>query len=641
MTGQKRSNRRSGATDASREKRIAALVNERQKEHGREATISSIIHAWAAANSIPLRLLDRSSRLAHYLGVSPAGLLQHELLTSVGTLSLKDVEVSFENLIDAARKRSEGVVYTPNYIVDYLIQRCAEKRLPKTLPRLLDPACGGGGFVVRAAPILAQVYGVSLERVIAESLHGMDVSQEAVECATISLDLFCAEQNLTMPISREVFRVGDSLLTPTKQICQTFGVPDGGFDLITTNPPYVKLQNLDDKYRVKLSGAYSEFAQGSYSLAMLFLIAGHRMLTCSGVLGFITQNNLFTSLAGVGVRDYLQKTRCLHSIVDFEHFKVFNNASAYTCLIFLDNAARGAFGYTTCSDPKTQLSQLRDGSFHPINLSSLQKDKWRLTAPHHLKNIKRLETVGTPLGDLADIRVGFATLKDSVFLLNGRTEQQAIESGITVPAIKIAEFSAELDLAANSRRIIRPYRKNGKRWIPLTPDELKTQFPNAYAYLEAHKAALAERGKGKKLPTNFYEWGRSQCMEATGPKLLTKTFSKGPQFILDNTDSLFCNGYSVKPKTTAELFGSAIEIRVLQRLLNSKVMDYYTRLTAFQIEGGYQCFQKNFIERFSIPAISASESSEIMVLEGEERDCLIAKIFGISYAEIMEIVPPS
>ena len=70
-------------------------------------------------------------------------------------------------------------------------------------------------------------------------------------------------------------------------------------------------------------------------------------------------------------------------------------------------------------------------------------------------------------------------------------------------------------------------------------------------------------------------------------------------------------------------------------------MDYYTRLTAFQIEGGYQCFQKNFIERFSIPAISASESSEIMVLEGEERDCLIAKIFGISYAEIMEIVPPS
>ena len=152
---------------------------------------------------------------------------------------------------------------------------------------------------------------------------------------------------------------------------------------------------------------------------------------------------------------------------------------------------------------------------------------------------------------------------------------------------------------------------------------------------------LAERGKGKKLPTNFYEWGRSQCMEATGPKLLTKTFSKGPQFILDNTDSLFCNGYSVKPKATTDLFGSAIDIRVLQRILNSKVMNYYTRLTSFQIDGGYQCFQKNFIERFSIPVITSAENIEIMGLNGEERECLIAKIFGISYMEIMEIVSSS
>jgi len=62
--------------------------------------------------------------------------------------------------------------------------------------------------------------------------------------------------------------------------------------------------------------------------------------------------------------NYLQKTRSLHSIVDFEHFKVFNNASAYTCLIFLDNAKREAFGYTTCSDPKTQLHRFRKGSLH-------------------------------------------------------------------------------------------------------------------------------------------------------------------------------------------------------------------------------------------------------------------------------------
>lgn len=626
-------------SDSSREKKIASLVNEGQKEHGREATISSIIRAWAQANTLPLKKLERSDRLLRAVGVPAAGHLQNDLLSTFGTLSLKDVEVAFENLIDAARKRSEGVVYTPNYITDYLIHRCAEKRLAKTLPRLLDPACGGGGFIIRAAPILAKTFGVSLERVIAESLHGMDISPEAVECAAISLGLFCAEQNISGLESENVFHVGDSLLTPVKDICQTFSLPPDGFDLITTNPPYVKLQNLEDSYRIRLSESYSEFAQGSYSLAMLFLIAGHRMLSSSGILGFITQNNLFTSLAGVGVRDYLQKTKCLHSIVDFEHCKVFNNASAYTCLIFLDNAARETFGYATCSDPKSQLSALCDNHFHPINVNSLQKDKWRLTAPHHLANISRLESVGTPLGSLADIRVGFATLKDTVFLLDGRSDQQLIEEGITVPAIKIAEFSTEPELRKNQRRIIRPYRKKGKRWLAMTPDEIKNEFPKAYIYLESHRASLATRGKGKKLPVNFYEWGRSQCMEAAGPKLLTKTFSKGPQFLLDETDSLFCNGYAIKPKVTGDLFGSAIDIHVLQRILNSKVMDYYIRLTAFQIEGGYQCYQKNFIERFSIPEVAREDCIKIMSIDDEKRDRLIAKIFGISYDEIMEIVP--
>lgn len=188
MTAQRRSSTKSRATDASREKRIAALVNQHQTEHGREATIRSIIQAWADANGVSLRALDRSPHLSRYLSVCPAGLLDSDLLTSVGVLTLKDVEVAFENLIDAARKRSEGVVYTPNYIIDYIIQRCAGKRLPRTPPRLLDPACGGGGFILRAAPILANLYGVSLEKVITECLHGMDISPEAVECASISLD---------------------------------------------------------------------------------------------------------------------------------------------------------------------------------------------------------------------------------------------------------------------------------------------------------------------------------------------------------------------------------------------------------------------------------------------------------------------
>ena len=153
-----------------------------------------------------------------------------------------------------------------------------------------------------------------------------------------------------------------------------------------------------------------------------------------------------------------------------------------------------------------------------------------------------------------------------------------------------------------------------------------------------HRAELEARGKGKNLPLNFYEWGRSQCMEAPGPKLLTKTFSKSPLFLVDETDSLFCNGYSISPKVSTELFSETLEIRLLQRLLNSWVMDYYTRLTSFHIEGGYQCFQKNFIECFSIPQIEQSDKFQIMTLEGEERERLICKVFNIAPKQVLEII---
>jgi adenine-specific DNA-methyltransferase len=630
-----------GASDARREKRIAALVTERQKDFGRDATMASIVKAWAQCNSLSLSDYRHSEHLKRLSGVTPAGQLHDELLTSVGILTLKDVEVAFENLIEATRKRAEGVVYTPNYIIDYLVNKCADSCSPRNLPRLLDPACGGGGFIIRAVPILAKRYGLSLETVVNECVYGVDISPDAVECSAVSLELLLAEHKITSGIKRSIFHVGDTLINPAGEIFQRIGAPSDGFDLITTNPPYVKLQNLEDNYRRQLESVYKNLASGSYSLAMLFLIAGHRMLNRSGELGYITQNNLFTSLAGQGVREYLQEKKCLHSIVDFEHSKVFNNASAYTCLIFLNNRVQESLKYATSSDPKNELQKITEKTFHSINICSLNKKKWRLAAPHHLENIELLERNGIPLGSLADIRVGFATLKDSVFLLNREPDHLRIEDGITTPAIKIAEFKTEIELARNIRRIIQPYYKSGKRWLPLPADELRQKYPIAYQYLESKRAELAKRGKGKKLPKNFYEWGRSQCMEAPGPKLLTKTFSKGPNFLLDETDNLFCNGYSVRPKAATDLFGPAVDIRILQIILNSSVMDYYTRLTAFQIEGGYQCFQKNFIERICIPQISPSTCGDLMGSTGVERQKIIAKLFQIRFSDIMEIVPGS
>ena len=65
-------------------------------------------------------------------------------------------------------------------------------------------------------------------------------------------------------------------------------------------------------------------------------------------------------------------------------------------------------------------------------------------------------------------------------------------------------------------------------------------------------------------------------------------------------DSLFCNGYAVFINDN---------IMEYQKILNSDIMGYYVKKTSIEIEGNFQCYQKNFIEKFSIPVLSPEELS--------------------------------
>ena len=92
--------------------------------------------------------------------------------------------------------------------------------------------------------------------------------------------------------------------------------------------------------------------------------------------------------------------------------------------------------------------------------------------------------------------------------------------------------------------------------------------------------------------------------------ILTPTFSKYPRFLIaQENDAFFCNGYGMYFKEeTGGLWAnntnpiSKLEnIEILQKILNSQIMHYYVETTSVSIQGGYPCYQKNFIEKFTIP----------------------------------------
>ena len=573
-------------------------------QYGRDACTAAIIRAWLTATG--LKPTPDTSAINQALDTPPAPGLEHSLLAGPCP---PDLQACFQALTT-----SQGAVYTPTKIVDQILQRSLDIGQFTQPPRLIDPGCGAGAFLVRAAPILARKFRLSLRETLETLIHGADLDETAIRHARISLETLCLEQGQTPPERFNLVRQ-DSLLDPGEET----------FEIVVMNPPYVRFRDLEEGYRQQLIQAYPGTALGNFSLANIFLVAGYRLLAPQGVLGCITQKNIMTNRTAAGVRRFLEERRALHTLIDFGHTQVFPDARTYTCLLFLTAQPQQTTRFTRC-----RPGQLEKENLHELDPPRGNGRNWRLARPDHLRNIRRLESQGTPLGRLAGIHCGFATLLDQAFLVSQDIGQKAgLEPAVTAPAIRVPDLAA----AKPALKVIRPYRKEGSEWLSLEPGEFREMFPKAHRHLLTHREALEQRDRGKYPGRPFHEWGRRHGLEAPGPKLLTPTYSRGPRFILDHTDSLFCNGYSVTPKTRGDMFFHPVSPELLAVLLNSWVMDYYARITSLEIQGGYQ-FQKNNIERFCLPDIGPGTARELLDLRGNELQEAVCRIFGLEPREV-------
>ena len=58
-------------------------------------------------------------------------------------------------------------------------------------------------------------------------------------------------------------------------------------------------------------------------------------------------------------------------------------------------------------------------------------------------------------------------------------------------------------------------------------------------------------------------------------------------------------------------------------------MEYYVNNTSYSIEGGYYCYQKKYIERFSIPWLSDKQISDINNLSGKDLDNYLWELYEL------------
>ncbi|HNW86516.1 MAG TPA: N-6 DNA methylase [Candidatus Limiplasma sp.] len=566
-----------------------------------------------------------------------------QLLASGCVGSLFDICDLFEKLVNCADKQENGVVFTPQYIVDFIIDTAIKPIQNNTL-RVIDPACGCGSFLLRTAEYLAKYDKMTIEQVVSSSIFGIDINPDNVRRCLIILALLVLVHGGTPQKCNFHVLCANSLTCDWPSL---FSIES--FDYIIGNPPYVNTHDMAASTIKCLKDGFQTTQKGTYNIYYAFIEQSIKYISDCGQICFILPNNYLTISSAMDLRTYLTENGYVRRIIDFDHNMVFAPVRTYNSILYLGKSYNDEISYSIirkCNDTRTALQSL---TFLSMRTSDLDPNGWHLLNERDLKNIRAIRTAGIPLKPR--IKVGIATLKDSVYLLDGyddnsqqyykvvNGEKFLIEAGITRPIYKISEIQATLTLKSVCRRIIFPYAACLDQmsmtgdivkspYISISESELKTHFPLCYEYLIAQRDILLSRDKGKKPVVPWFGYGRTQGLNYRGKKLLFPTFSNKPKFMMEESDdALFCNGYAIID------LGDEYCIELLERILNSAIMHYYTANTSYAIEGNYRCYQKKYIQEFNLPILSSEEKSYILSRDvySSEIDEFLVKKYGLEF----------
>lgn len=612
-----------------------SVINELIKTQDLTQIEQYLVYAFLSNNKIDFY---KSPLLTEYFNIFEKNPALYFSTSSLHIETIKELENYLELIIPDEDRKLNGAFFTPDYIIDFIINEIK----PKETDINLDPSCGCGAFLIGLTDYYMRIFSKSVKKTVKENIFGSDILPYNIHRTKLILSIYALQFG-------EILEEEDFNLFHQDSLKADWQL---SFDNIVGNPPYIKFQDLSDENRNYLVNNWTTVEGGTFNLYFAFFELGYKLLKPTGKLGYITPNNYFTSLSGEALRKYFHQKKCVARILDFSHKKVFD-AQTYTALTFLDKQENNTIVFDRIKETSSPEYFLKNANGSPNFLKNLSPKKWRLLKTDEQQNIKTIETIGTPIKNLFDICVGIATLKDEIFFVDGESESKnffikktqqgefKIESEILKPVYKISDFKNQNNLEKNKRKIIFPYYiKNGAA-IAIPETDFQKKFPKCYAYLLTEKENLLARDKGKIIFEPFYVWGRTQGLTKTGKKILTPTFSRFPRFLLGTEhDAFFTNGYGFyfkQPEQNSLFAGeqhplSKIEnIDIVQKILNSYVMHYYVIKTSVSIEGGYPCYQKNFIENFTIPIFSYEELEILNSLDDkQEIDIFLIEKYGLT-----------
>ena len=252
----------------------------------------------------------------------------------------------YERLISSSERRRFGQFYTSPDVVDLINAFCI--RNPDD--RVLDPACGGGTFLVRAYSrkrALAQSSGgqpLSHEQLLRD-IFGIDVGAFPAQLSTINLAIRHLSDEANYP------RVAKASFFDAQAGIPLYDIPLTGeatrsialeeVDAVVGNPPYIRQEGIGRPDKRDYAGLFRREWPGQTMLsgrsdiyAYFFSHAGH-FIKPGGYLGFVTSIGWLDTEYGFRLQEFFLRNFRIIAVIESQVEKWFEDARVTTAVTVL------------------------------------------------------------------------------------------------------------------------------------------------------------------------------------------------------------------------------------------------------------------------------------------------------------------
>lgn len=649
----------------------------RKDEHGREeiyAYNGGLFRPDNVLDSLIINdalLAEQTRILCEYdfdsqISVNVLGHIFENSLNEIESVNAEIDGVNFDK--QKSKRKKDGVFYTPQYITRYIVEStvgklCTEKkeelnidpdeyykgkkgRQKKTVELLnqkleeyrewllsltiLDPACGSGAFLNEAMEFLIKEHGwidelhsvfygdamviSNVENTILErNIFGVDINEESVEIAKLSLWLRSAAPRRKLNDLSSNIKCGNSLISVKavagdkafdweKEFPEIFA--KGGFDVVIGNPPYGDYFN--EKEKEFILKHYSRSFSGTFDMYIVFFEIALTLIKSAGHLCFITPNTFLDYAQFSGLRNLLMKGNCIQQVIALTG--VFEDAIVDSVIINLVKEMEQSASFKGVRYRK-KVDEIDSTTLQDFDLNNLTSDAFTINGSGEF-DIRSFLDNGKwdKLCSVIKLTQGITTGGNNCFI---NDKEYFLNAGVPETSIKKVVMGKDINR-------YQEYVSGDSILYSTTKLDNETQNKISYL-LEPHREKLSKKRETKtgKLPWYSLHWARSES-DFLVPKIVIRQTAS---HIIGHLDEKCL--YPIDTLHTLNLYDYSIEnpskyLRFILAILNSSLMNYLYKWKMDEDGKVYPQVKKVNIDWLPIIEYSIDETLSSQTLEIEK-----------------------